>query len=74
MDKIIIQRTQAAKNQAKQKWNAEHYDQLKIYIRKGGREIIKQIAQNEGLSAAEYIKRLVIKDAKSKGINAEEKL
>lgn len=54
---------------AKAKYNDAHYDQLKIWTPKGGRQIIQQLAAAAGLSTAEYIRVLVIRDADKRGID-----
>ena len=56
-------RDQTACNDAKTKYNAEHYQQLKIYVRNGGREVIHQLAAAAGMSTAEYVRHCIIKDA-----------
>lgn len=61
--------TTGRRTAAKARYNAKHYDQLKIWTPKGGRVIISQMAAAAGLSVAEYIRTLIIKDADSKGID-----
>lgn len=62
-------RDQTACNDAKTKYNAEHYQQLKIYVRDGGREVIHQLAAAAGMSTAEYVRHCIIKDAAMRGID-----
>lgn len=50
---------------AKNKYNKANYDQISIRIRKGGRDAIQALADYHGMSQAEYIRHLVIQDAKS---------
>lgn len=60
-------RDRAAINAAKTKYNAKAYDQLKIYVRKGGRDAVQALAEAAGMSMAEYIRHCVIADAKARG-------
>ena len=62
-------RTTFEKNQAKQRYNEGAYDQCKIYVRKGGRDVIQQLAAAAGMSMAEYIRHVIIKDAARRGID-----
>lgn len=55
------------KNQAKQRYNKYAYDQCKIYVRKGGRDVIQQLAEAAGMSMAEYIRHVIICDAARRG-------
>lgn len=66
--------TTSARTEAKQRYNEKHYDQLKVWTPKGGREIIKQLAAAAGLSTAEYIRSLVIRDAAARGIDVRAEL
>lgn len=61
-------------NAAKTRWNAKHYDQVKISVIKGGREVIQQIAAASGMSMAEYIRHCIIADAQRRGIDVTEAL
>jgi predicted DNA binding CopG/RHH family protein len=47
----------------KAKWNAEHYDQMSVVVPKGSRDLIKQHANEQGMSISEYIRHLIAKDA-----------
>ena len=60
-------RTTYEKNQAKQEYNKYAYDQCKIYVRKGGRDVIQQLAAAAGMSMAEYIRHVIIRDAARRG-------
>lgn len=51
----------------KDRWNRNHYDQITFRTAIGGREAIQLMAELHGLSMAEYIRQLVIKDAESHG-------
>lgn len=51
--------------EVKDRWNKKSYDTLTFRCRKGGREIIKAMAELRGLSLAEYLRHLVIQDAKN---------
>lgn len=59
----------SARTAAKAKYNDKHYDQVKFWTPKGGRQIIQQLAAAAGLSTAEYIRVLVIRDADRRGID-----
>lgn len=64
----------SACNESKQRWNAAHYDQLKIYTPKGGRTVVQQLAAAAGMSMAEYIRHCVIADAQRRGIDVRAEL
>lgn len=64
----------SARTAAKAKYNAKHYDQIKIWTPKGGRDIIQQLAAASGLSMAEYIRSLVIRDADKHGVDVRSAL
>ena len=64
----------AACNAAKQRYNERHYDQVKIYVSCGGRDIIQQLAAASGMSMAEYIRHCVISDAQRRGIDVTAEL
>ena len=49
----------------KDRYNKRNYDQVTFRIRKGGRDAIQALADYHGMSQAEYIRHLVIQDAKS---------
>lgn len=59
----------SARTEAKQRYNEQHYDQIKFYSPKGSRDIIQQLAAASGQSMAEYIRTLVIRDADRHGID-----
>ena len=67
-------RDQYAVNAAKTRYNEKAYDQVKLYCRKGAREIIQRLAAASGLSMAEYIRHCIIKDAEGRGIDVREAL
>lgn len=67
-------RDQYAINAAKTRYNDRNYDQIKLYCRKGAREIIQRLAAASGLSMAEYIRHCVIADAEKRGIDVREAL
>ena len=52
---------------AKAKWNRNHYDQLKVVIPKGSREVIKEMAISRNMSVSEYIRYLISQDAERTG-------
>lgn len=45
----------AAKQEYNRQYNRDNYDQIKIQVPKGGRELIKQQAANRNLSMTQYI-------------------
>ena len=49
-------RDKSAQTAAKQRYNERNYDQVKIFVRKGGREVMHTLAASAGLSLAEYIR------------------
>ena len=59
----------AARTEAKQRYNEQHYDQVKIHVVQGGRAIIQQLAAATGMSMAEYIRHCIIADAQRRGID-----
>lgn len=44
---------------AKNRWNAKSYDQIKIIVKKGEREKIKEYANSKGMSLNAYINKLI---------------
>jgi hypothetical protein len=50
-------------------YKAERYDQIKIYVAKGARAIVKDLAAAEGRSVSDYIRELIQADAKKRGID-----
>lgn len=54
-----------ATNAAKTRYNRRNYDQVKIYVTKGGREAIQAAAEDRGYSMAEYIRHLIIADTRA---------
>lgn len=67
-------RDRSAQNAAKQRYNAKAYDQVKLCVRKGGREVVQTLAAAAGMSMAEYIRHCVIKDAKARGYDVSDAL
>lgn len=55
--------------EVKDRWNRNHYDQILIRTGKGGREAIQIMAELRGKSVSEYLRGLVIEDAKRNGAN-----
>ena len=62
-------RDQYAINCAKTRYNRKTYDQVKIYVDIGGREVIQQLAAAAGQSMAAYIKSCIIRDADKRGLD-----
>ena len=52
-------------SEVKDRWNAQHYDQILFRTGKGGKQAIQAMAAHHGLSVAEYIRHLIITDAES---------
>lgn len=53
--------------EVKDRWNRNHYDQIMFRTGNGGAAAIKAMAAYHGLSMAEYLRHLVIKDAETEG-------
>ena len=47
---------------SKNKYNAKTYDQLRVVVKKGEREVIKARAEELGLSLNAYINKLIHED------------
>lgn len=52
-------------SQVKARYNRSHYDSITFRAGKGSNEAITQLAALRGMSKAEYIRHLIIADAKS---------
>ena len=48
----------------KNKWNAQNYDQLRINVKKGQRDVIRAHAESKGMSLNGYINKLIEEDMK----------
>ncbi len=48
----------------KNKWNAKNYDQLRINVKKGQRDVIRKHAESKGMSLNGYINALIEADMK----------
>lgn len=53
--------------EVKDRWNRIHYDQVMFRVGTGGKDIIRSLAEAQGLSVAAYLKHLVIRDAQERG-------
>ena len=51
-----------ARKKANEKYNAKAYDQIKIIVKKGKRDLIKTHAKNCGMSLNGYINKLIEDD------------
>lgn len=51
-----------ARKKANEKYNAKTYDQVKIIMKKGQREQVKEFAESQGLSLNAYINKLIADD------------
>lgn len=54
-------------SEVKDRWNREHYEQVIFRVSIGGKDVLRRLAEEAGLSVAAYIKHLVIKDAQERG-------
>lgn len=54
-------------SEVKDRWNRNHYEQVLFRVGIGGKAAIKAVAELRGCSVAEYIRGLIIADAKSLG-------
>lgn len=54
-------------SEVKDRWNREHYEQVLFRVGIGGKAAIKAVAELRGCSVAEYIRGLIIADAKNLG-------
>ena len=50
--------------QSKNKYNTKTYDQLRIIVKKGQKDVIKQYAESKGMSLNGYINSLIEADMK----------
>ena len=57
--------------EVKDRYNRKNYDQILIRTGKGGREAIQIMAELRGKSVSEYLRGLVIEDAKRNGANGD---
>ncbi len=53
-----------ARKRANEKYNAKTYDQIKVIVKKGQREVIKAHAESKGMSLNGYINKLIEQDMK----------
>lgn len=53
----------------KNRWNKKHYDQVMFRCKIGGKELMKQLAEESDMTFAEYMRTLVIQDAQKRGRN-----
>ena len=54
-----------ASNKAVQKYSAKTYDKIKVLVKKGEREEIKNYAESQGMSLNGYINKLIKDDMKT---------
>lgn len=47
----------------KNRWNKKHYDSVSFQCKKGGKDLIKELAEAHGLSLSKYLQDLVRQDA-----------
>ena len=56
-----------ARKRANEKYNAKAYDQMKIIVKKGQKDIIKSYAESRGMSLNGYINSLIREDMQAHG-------
>lgn len=61
-----IGRKTVTSSEVKARYNRKNYDCVSIRVRKGGRDVITALAESMGLSTSEYIRHLIISDAKNR--------
>lgn len=49
--------------EVKDRWNRSHYDQIAFRCGIGGKAAVNALAQKRGMSTAEYLRHLIIRDA-----------
>ena len=53
-----------ARKRANEKYNAKAYDQIKVIVKKGQRDVIRAHAERKGMSLNGYINKLIEEDMK----------
>ena len=53
--------------EVKDRWNKQHYDSVTFRAGKGSSEYITMLAEELGMSKAEYIRSLIVADAMQRG-------
>lgn len=53
-----------ARKRANEKYNAKAYDQIKVIVKKGQRDVIRAHAESKGMSLNGYINKLIEEDMK----------
>lgn len=53
--------------EVKERWNRKHYDRITFHAGKGSSEFITELADEQGLSKAAYLRNLIIADAIQRG-------
>ena len=56
-----------AQNKATQKYLSENMEQLRIWMPKGSKQKIKDFAEQQNLSMAEYVRKLIQMDMEKAG-------
>ena len=64
----MIKMITEARKKANQKYNEKAYDQIKVLVKKGQRDIIKAYAESQGKSLNAYINELISEDMKKQTI------
>ena len=63
----MMKRRTYTSSEVKDRWNRNHYEQVIFRVSIGGKDVLKSLAEESGLSVAAYLKHLVIKDAQERG-------
>lgn len=61
-----IGRKTVTSSEVKARYNAKHYDFLRVNVGKGSKELVQALADSMGMSIAAYIRHLIIADAKNR--------
>lgn len=59
----------SAKKRANQKYVAKTYEQLKVLVKKGQKEVIKDFAHSNGLSINAYVNKLIKEDMERNNVS-----
>ena len=59
-------RSKSAQTRAKNKYNRNHYDRINVIVPIGDRDVIRAVAEMNGVSMNEYICRLIYRSISAK--------
>ena len=62
----IMTRSKSAQTRAKNKYNRNHYDRINVIVPIGDRDVIRAVAEMNGVSMNEYICRLIYRSISAK--------